>query len=399
MHPKLLISADELDERAREILDQMDQGTFGEQEARRQLMSLAFTSKVLHNAALSQARRWPKPHQWDEAYEFIKSEITEVLVVSITGGPGQARAHLDLDRIAGGASFSGYLGNFLSNTGGKVGLAGRKFQSWNRWNGEGRTEDGLRRMNFYDDDTALENAGSVMFTKEQGIPTAENVVPIDIVAKSLRGRVKVHRHATLLMNQYELPPLRHIPVKQRRRRETILAWLSEHDDSNDAVLDIVRALVNNDEIDLGPESMVADLFSHLEIAGLEAMEGQQDIVLRKLVEAAVTARPQPRKEVVVEMSRRVKGHFGGSERVAAKVCRAWAEAIAEVDGSEYRDISAPEKTDEQVDAGVAAFEAEVDRRVKAKFTGLGSDAVQVHAALTKVFVQVENDFATQAMHA
>lgn len=393
LHSKLLISADELDERAREILDQMNQGAFGELEARRQLLSLAFTSQVLHNAAMSQARRWDQPHQWREAYEFIKSDIGEALIVPFTGGPGGKRPHLDLDQIAGGASLAGYLRNFLNNTGGKVGLASRKFKSWDRWSGEGN------RMRFYDNDAALENAGSVMFTQPQGVPTTDNVVPIDIAAKSLRGRVKVHRHALLLMNHYELPPLRHVPVKQRRRRETILAWLSEHDDSNDAVLDIVRALVNNDEIDLGPESMVADLFSHLEIAGLEAMKDQKDIVLRKLVEAAVTARPQPRKEVVVEMARRVKGNFGGSERVAAKVCRAWAEAISEVDGSEYRDISAPEKTDEQVDAGVAAFEAEVDRRVKAKFTGLGSDAVQVHAALTKVFVQVENDFATQAMHA
>lgn len=358
----------EIDQHAREIV--ASDGT--DADLRSRLLDLASQSSVVTDQVRRvQSLLSPRSRAALRSEPAVNDLVTNLVVRNVCGGANTDPA-LDLGRIRRGDSFTGWLRQSIRGST-RFLLAQVSAQSAKAEREQPVDSDLLAELLDF-------AAAKAPVPADHDLDAAESAW--DSVGRFLRGSDKLLFQARLVGQALDLPVLQRPSFASTEAREGFVRWLVGANPGRE--LDRVLAGGEADPV-------VLDMVGHLnreQVALLACADGRAVSIL---MQAAATSRPVPRRSTVDAMVSAMTGRFGGRPRRFRWLVEAWATAYAELDSSEYREGTGPQRKDPRLQAEHrAAFAAVAQSAIDDRLLTPGFTVDRVDSMLTSLFERLDS---------
>lgn len=427
----------EIDERARTWAQKVLDGSVEPEEGRWKLMELAQLSTVIDDCARTAMYGKPQGGAYIEMQD-LKDRYLDMLTDKVLGKPGVTG--IDLQRIADGDSFCGWMHQLLTNSTRFHLLRHRR-----EFNTRGKHE---HLMPLHSSETgagnftagidalpgAIHNHDDELFAPAMADVEAEQRVT-SVLAGLLADRTAL-RGDTLLIRQARsacrgLGLRAPLPVTWRRLqvRDRIAAFLDRTEDE-----DLVAILESFGEGTTPPPGSMRQftyLWAEHSPAELDRVCEFGGSVIRLLTRAAITPVPQPRQASVKMLTARalarvqmwssrgsvseqvsnwalVVSSEDGSEqaaeptklpsylsRLVAGTVAAWADSVSEMSGSQWSSSTPRQRTREEMEEAQSAFVSAATLLLNSSEESLGASPEEIAESLAELFAEVEDDRLTK----
>lgn len=403
------MTCEQVDEQARAAALAWRAGRWSPTQARAALAALILPSGVA--ASVARASSPGRNHQM--LVLDLADELVYLLILRVMGRPGSPPT-FDLDLIADGASFCGGMRQYC-----RVAVLGKRRDLTARARKEFPLSTDLMGTHFLGQSASGQPAaawpqaypgrpapGASLHIDEQEALLADErdqetahergQDALDFYAHAARnarthGRLQVEGEA--LARMMRVRPMDRGVLTSVRARSRLVAWLGDEANTG-SVREVAEALLDDAPTGRGRRSEIASMMRTWSREELEALVTRPEFVAHRLALAAASPRPAPAKEHVTEVGRQASALLGGVPRTAARLARAWAESVTELDGTEYSGRGARTgatvmpKAEASLVADRAEFEAQATRLIATGRTGLGSTPEQVAVTLAGLLNEI-----------
>lgn len=382
---------DSVDEEAHTLARQHADGILSEEEARSGLARLVVASGVPRAVSREPLQRDGN----DQMNQDVAVELRELLARKVVGEPGSPPT-FRLDLIASGSSFSGGMRGLCRKA-----VAGKMRDMHNRAQ---RYRPVLTPI--LDEDVDAEAGSPAPSRAVLGGVSSRRVVQefsasvYDPDADADTDVLEVFQYRThtasgtdrVLAEGQALARMLRVPDPDRDTltspvaRARLRDWLCT-DRGEVAVGDVLEGMLAGRVPRRGRTGQITGMLAGYTDEDLQALTQRPLCVAHRMLVAAASPTPPPRRRHVRQVNTMASECLGGAPRVAARLVRLWADSVTELDGSEYTRIGAKRygtllpKSDEQMAEDIALFEAEAARVIATGRTGLGERVEEVAVLL------------------
>ena len=333
---------------ARQALD----GTLPELQVRWALLAEVRQSEIAASVAI---RHLPPPRTEANLAE-LTDQLNDLLTDRIVGVDREATLNLEL--IAAGASLHGWARQFCRGSAGRVLMSARRRSSRHL-----PLED-TRHLNLVSgaieqDEDSLDEIASSLADQ----------------ARRLRHAGAVHLKARVLCEVFSLPaPPRMV---DHPRRVALLTALEKAAQSRTAAREVA--------------SDVGAVWREWPDEQRSSLDGLDPRIVCLLMTASLTPTPPPQTRVIARFGAQLECHLGQD---GPKLLRAWAEAVTELDRSEFSPTGSPRlKTRSLRNRHRARFDRMAQRLVDSGETELGDSPEAISQSLFAGLTKVEAELA------
>lgn len=390
-------------------------GELLEAVARSRLYFLVRETHVLDLCAVQQAER-DVPQARDDMRDWM-SDLLERKCLAPEGGG----SCLDLDRVADGASLTGWARTLLTGAG-RIGrqrlTRARMFDRQRLARASDASEFGLTTpdaMTLDESRAQIVWSAPQVSTDDAAIEAAEAPLPeLDVPAhvdsdyadllhtgsrnaariaafaargSSYRGHRRRQVQVALVARMMDVPPPPRMPLSRREDRQQARQWCLDNPGGERLKQLLTDMCAGRDLDGAGEDEMlVVSLFEGYSLGQAAALTTKPGYVLVHMAQAAVEPSPPPRKEIVAQMAAQVTEYLGERTK-ASRLVRRWAGAHAELTGSEYagRGAKPKLKSPEQAEVDEELFKAEAIALIERGVTRLGPSPAAVRTFMDSMY--------------
>lgn len=380
----------EIDARASKVAGDILAGRRESRSGRQELCELAMMSTIIDQCAKSAMWGRPQGGAFMEIQD-LRDRYLDTLTTKIMGKEGVRG--IDLERIAAGDSFCGFLFHLLSGS-----TRFHRLRHMREYNTRGRFETPMQPST---DESAMGidylrgswlNTDGELFADSHSDPEADlraRAAMEGLMADrpALRGDTLLIRQARTACRGLGLRAPVPVPWQRQHVRDRVGALLERTNDAE--LVMILEALSTGVYPAPGAARQFAMMWSEHSVSELERVCGFGGSVVRLLTRAAITPVPKPRSSSVTMLSDRACELAQRSPRMVSRVVSAWADARQEMTGSEWgKDVPRP-RTAEEMAQNRAVFDSVVAMMLHEEVEALGRTPDEVFEFLVTLFDEVE----------